>query len=62
MLDTQEIQTLAQLIDNLDILVEKFEKSYRDNDAEDFQNSKKEILETQTKISKVVEENEKVNY
>lgn len=56
MLDLQQTQTLAQLIDNIGISIEKLEKSYKNNDLEDFQDSKKEIIETQTKISKVLEE------
>ncbi len=54
MLDLQQIQTLAQLIDNIDVSIEKLEKSYKNNDAEEFQNSKKEILTTQDKISDIL--------
>ncbi len=56
MLDLQQIQILAQLIDNIDISIEKLEKAYKNNDAEEFNNSKKEILATQPKISKILEE------
>jgi len=54
MLDLQELQTLAQLIDNVEIALEKLEKSYSDKDSKDFNNSKKEILNFQKKISDMI--------
>ena len=54
MLDLEELQILAQLIDNIDILKNKLEKAYSDNDAETFTRSKNEILSTQKKIADIL--------
>jgi len=56
MLDLQQLQTIAQLIDNIDISIEKLEKAFKDNNAEIFKNSKKEILDIQNNISKTMGE------
>ena len=50
----QEIQILAQLLDNMEIALEKLEKSYKDREGEGFNLAKKEILDTQNKISQIV--------
>ena len=54
MLDIEQIQLLAQLIDNADVTIENLEKSYEKNNAEDFKDSKKEILDIQNKISNIL--------
>jgi len=55
MLDTLQIQTIAQLIDNLEISSEQLEKSFRKKDAEDFKNSKQEMLRFKNEISKILD-------
>ena len=54
MLDIEQIQILAQLADNAEVMIEKLEKSYEKNDAEDFMNSQGEILDIQKKISDIL--------
>jgi len=48
----QQLQILIQLLDNLEIAIEKFEKSYKERNLEDFNKYKNEILDLQNKISK----------
>ena len=54
MLDLEQLQLLGQLVDNMDIMVDKLEKSFESNDGEEFVKSKKGILEVQKKINKMV--------
>ena len=54
MLDEQELHTVAQLIDNIDIILGKLEESYSDKDAKNFNKSKNEILNSQIKISEII--------
>ena len=49
---TQELQTLAQLEDNLEITLEKLEKAYQENDSEGFKNAKSEIIIIKNPIKK----------
>ena len=56
MLDLQQLQTIAQLIDNIDISIENLEEAFKDNNAEIFNKSKKEVLESQNKISGIMGE------
>jgi len=51
MLDSEQLQILAQLIDNTEVYLERLEKSYDKNNAEEFMGFKKEILNIQIKIS-----------
>ena len=51
MLDSEQLQTLAQLVDKIELATEELDKAYAKNDAEEFNKIKKEILETQAKIS-----------
>jgi len=53
MLDLEQLQLLAQLIDNAEVSIEKLEKSYEKNDAEEFTASKREILDIQKKIADI---------
>ncbi|MBT4165572.1 hypothetical protein HOE04_00865 [archaeon] len=54
MLDIEQIKILAQLMDNAEATVETLEKSYEKNNAEEFTNSKKEILDIQNKIANIL--------
>ncbi len=54
MLDLTELQILAQLADNMEIAIKKMEKYYEENNAENFNMSKKEILGIQNKISEMI--------
>ena len=54
MLDIEQIQLLAQLIDNTEVTIENLEKSYEENNSEDFTKSKQEILEIKKKISNIL--------
>lgn len=54
MLDLQELQIVSQLIDNINIASRRLEKGYDKNNAEEFNRAKKEILETQEKISEIL--------
>jgi len=56
MLDLNQLQFLAQMMDSMEVSVEKLEKSYEENDGENLQNSKKAILVFQSKISENLEE------
>ena len=55
MLNLEQLQFLAQIVDSMEVAVGKLEKSYDENDSEKFQKSKKTILEFQTKISEILE-------
>jgi len=54
MMDLSQIQLLAQLLDNLEIVTKSLEKSYNSNDAEMFKKTKMEIIDIQSKISKLI--------
>ena len=54
MLDLQQLQVLAQLIDNMELATKKLEKAYSKNDAQDFTKSKQEIAKIQIQISEIV--------
>ncbi len=51
MLDLEQLKSIAELVDNMDLATEKLDKAYADNDAEEFNKIKKEILDAQAKIS-----------
>ena len=53
MLSLEQLQSLAKLADNLEILLKKLEKAYNENNAEDFNKSKKEILDIKENISNI---------
>ncbi len=55
MLDLQELQILAQLVDNMDIMRGELERKYEENDGESFNKYKREILNIQKKISEMIE-------
>jgi len=52
--DVQELQVIAQLIDNMDVVVGKLEKAYADKDGENFKKAKEEILKSQKSIKSMV--------
>jgi len=49
----EHLQVLAQLIDNMEIATNKLENSYNQNDAENFNAAKREILDIQKKIANI---------
>lgn len=51
MLDSEQLQTIAQLVDKMELSTEKLNKAYANNDAEEFNKIKKEILDNQAEIS-----------
>jgi hypothetical protein len=54
MQDVQELQVIAQLIDNMEVVVGKLEKSYEDKNGEGFKKSKMEILKSQKQIGEML--------
>lgn len=56
MLGLDRLQFLAQIVDDMEIAIEKLEKSYEDNDSEKFKKSKETVLEFQQKISEIISE------
>ena len=50
-MDLEKLQLLAQLIDSMEIAVEKLGESYEDKDSEKFYNSKRAVLGFQKEIS-----------
>jgi len=56
MLDLDQLQILGQLADNIEIMIGKMEKSFEEREGEEFLKSRKEILNTQMKINKIINE------
>ena len=54
MKDLQQLQLLAQLVDSIEIAVEKLGDSYKEKDSEEFYNSKRAILGFQKEIAKQI--------
>ena len=54
MIDLNELQILSQLMDNVDISVSNMGKAFNEKDSESFEKSKKEILNTQIRIDKII--------
>lgn len=52
--DVQELQVIAQLIDNMVIITDKLEKAYDDKDSVNFEQSKEEILKSQKQIENML--------
>lgn len=52
--DLQELQIIAQLIDNIEVVVDKLENSYNNKDALSFESSKQEIFKFQKKILEMI--------
>ena len=55
MVDLEQLQILAQLVDSMEIAIDKLERAYQNNDSENFQKSKKTISDFQQKISEIIE-------
>jgi len=53
-IDLQELHIIAQLVDNVEIIISKLEKAYASNNTEDFNKSKSEIIGIQKKISGLI--------
>lgn len=54
MMDLQELEIIAQLIDSMEIALNNLEKFYSEKDAEKFNKSKEEILKFQSKINEII--------
>ena len=54
MIDLEQLQILAQLVDNVEIFIQRMEKAFSENNAESFNLNKKEILEIQKKVSDII--------
>jgi hypothetical protein len=54
MTDLENLQMLAQLIDNMQISSNKLEDAYNKNNAEKFNSAKQDILDVQKKIDNVL--------
>ena len=54
MLDTSQVQLLAQLIDNIEISINKMDKAYQNKDGGEFEKNKLAILEFHRGIDKVL--------
>lgn len=50
MQDVQELQVIAQLVDNMEVVVGKLEKAYAGKNGPEFKQSKAEILKSQKQI------------
>ena len=57
MLELDELQILAQLIDDIEISINGLEKSYNKKNSENFENYKKSILDSQKKVSEIISKN-----
>ena len=58
MTDLEQLQLLAQLVDSMEIAIDKLERAYQNNDSEYFQKSKKAISDFQQKILEIIGENQ----
>lgn len=56
MRDLEQLQLLAQLIDSIDLALDKLKEAYEKKDSENFYNAKKTVLEFQKEISKQIRE------
>jgi uncharacterized spore protein YtfJ len=53
MIDLQQLQIIAQLVDSLEIASDNLEKAKNDSDSEEFNKYTYEILNLQKKISEI---------
>lgn len=53
-MNAQELQIIAQLINNMNLVIDKLEKAYSEKNAENFNRSKQEILLYQRKIDEIL--------
>ena len=54
MIDLQQLKILAQLLENVEIAAGMLEKAYNDNNAANFGEAKREILDIKAKISNMI--------
>ena len=54
MIDLEQLQILAQLVDGMEISALKLEKNYNEKDLENFNKHKQEILNIQKRISQII--------
>ena len=54
MIDLDQLQILAQLVDSMEIAVIEVEKTYNEKDSENFSKHKREILNIQKRISQMM--------
>lgn len=57
MADLEHLQLLAQLIDSMEIAIDKLERAYQDNDSENFEKSKRVIFDFHQKILEIIDVN-----
>ncbi|MEM4625225.1 MAG: hypothetical protein QXJ28_00450 [Candidatus Pacearchaeota archaeon] len=57
MIKKEEANQILQLINSLDETINKIERSIKNKDLENFENSKKFALEIQNRIAKLLESN-----
>ena len=60
MRNLEQLQLLAQLVDSIEIAVEKLGDSYKEKDSEKFYNSKKAILGFQKEVAKQIKVPDKI--
>jgi hypothetical protein len=53
-MNPENLNNIAQLVENLEKLTNNLEGAYNKNNAEDFKSIKKEILDTQDKLSMIL--------
>ena len=54
LLDLQNLQIIAQLVENIRGVVDDLEKAYSNKDSFSFEKAKKDILNSQTKIQDIL--------
>lgn len=54
MLDLDQLQTIGQIIENIEILTERLEKAFESSNGEEFLKAKKEISILNDKINQMV--------
>ncbi|MDD5191965.1 MAG: hypothetical protein PHH54_04925 [Candidatus Nanoarchaeia archaeon] len=57
MADLEHLQLLAQLIDSMEVAINRLERAYQDNDSENFEKAKKVIFDFYQRISEITEVN-----
>ena len=55
MVETADLELVSQLIDNMIVLSGKLDECYNKNDTEEFARVKKEILDIQKKIERLID-------
>jgi hypothetical protein len=55
MIELEQLKILAKLVDNIEAITVKLEESYNNNNGEEFNKYKQQILETQKNISEILQ-------